>query len=153
MSCCIASLWWGLSPAVVGPQWDLVLKSPGGPSQQRMGMERAGCAWGSGRVVACLWAAATRQPECCLDVRPPWASILVLSDQHKEENKCTQRRICLWEHLALRSGQRLLQELSGRGSGCGLQSTREPCVGLLLKAADSCFHWVLAGTPPDVVWS
>lgn len=68
----------------------------------------------------------------CLDSRPSARvgilMVLVVGIQHKEENKCTPRRICLWEHLALRSRQRLLQEPSGRGGGeggCGFQSTRE----------------------------
>lgn len=63
----------------------------------------------------------------------------MVGDQREEESKCAPRRICLWERLALRSGQRLLQEPSGGGGGCGLQNIQEPCVGLTLKAADPYF--------------
>lgn len=94
---------------------------------------------GSGRAVGRSQAAALRQPECCGDSRSfTQVGILGVSDQHKE-NKCAPRRNCLWDDLALRSGQGLLQEPSGVEGGCGLQSTQELRVGLTLKVSDPRF--------------
>lgn len=83
-----------------------------------------------GKVPLGQWEDGDLLMGSCPDSRPPARvgilMVLVVGDQCKEENKCTPRRIYLWERLALRSGQRLLQEPSGRGGDKGGVSSRAP---------------------------
>lgn len=120
----------------------------------------AGRMEGEGRVPLGQWEDGGLLMGSCPDSRRPARvgilMVLVVGDQHKEENKCTPRRIYLWERLALRSRQRLLQEPSGRGGdkgGCVFQSTQEPCMWLPLKAVCPCFPWGLADHITDGFFS